>query len=126
MTNSTSVGSEGQEGFWEGFGQLAVILGPTTVLAGFLYYFGHVSTQAFYSHFGISVSVVDIAPTSLLLGSVDELFDPGSDSCRRGWGQGPGRSSRKALPIRSQAVVYSRTGLPLTGPGIESRSYPGR
>ena len=109
----------------ERIGQLAVILGPTTVLAGFLYYVGHVSTQDFYSHFSISVSVLDIAPTSLLPGSVDELFDPGSDSCRRGWGQGPGRSSRKALPIRSQAVVYSRTGLRLTGPGIGVTELPG-
>ena len=62
--------------FWDRLGQLAVILGPTTVLTGCLYYVGHVSTKAFYSYFGISVSALDIPTSAILLRSVEELFDP--------------------------------------------------
>lgn len=66
----------GSEAFWHRFGQLAVILGPTTVLTAFLYYIGHVSAKAYYGHFGIIPSTLDVSATSVLLRSVDDLFDP--------------------------------------------------
>ena len=68
--------AESQPSFWNRAGQLAVILGPTTVLTASLYYVGYVSTKAFYSYFGINVSALDISTSTILLRSVDEVFDP--------------------------------------------------
>lgn len=62
--------------FWDRVGQLTVVLGPTTVLTGWLYYVGYVSTDAFYAYFGVSLSSLDVSSTTFLLRSVDDLFDP--------------------------------------------------
>lgn len=76
VTIATGGLTPAQSDFWGRAGKLAVILGPTTVLTGFLYYVGHVSTRAFYAYFGVSLSALDIPTSTLLLRSVDELFDP--------------------------------------------------
>jgi len=75
MTEAAPAGLA-SEAFWQRFGQLIVVLGPTTVLTAFLYYVGYVSMRAFYAYFGVILSALDIPGSSVLLRSIDDLFDP--------------------------------------------------
>ncbi|WP_204325447.1 hypothetical protein, partial [Stenotrophomonas maltophilia] len=49
---------------------------PTTVLTALLYFYGYVSLKAYYSYFGISLSVLDLSTTDYLVRTPDTLFRP--------------------------------------------------
>jgi len=55
---------------------LAHLFGPTTILTALLYYYGYVSLKAYYSYFGISLSVLDLSPRDYLVRTPDTLFRP--------------------------------------------------
>jgi hypothetical protein len=55
---------------------IVTVIGPVGLLTGVLYYFGYVSARAFYSYFGISLSILDIPSNSYLLGDADTFFKP--------------------------------------------------
>ena len=52
------------------------ILAPAGLLTGILYYFGYVTARAFYSYFGINLSVLNFSTTSFLIRNADTLFRP--------------------------------------------------
>jgi hypothetical protein len=55
---------------------LVRLLGPTTLLSGLLYYYGYVSLRAYYSYFGINLSVLDLPPDAYVRRGPDTLFKP--------------------------------------------------
>jgi hypothetical protein len=68
---------EGEHGrFWRSATELLAIVGPTSLLTGILYYFGYVSTKAFYAYFGVSLSALNFSATNYLVRSVDTFFKP--------------------------------------------------
>lgn len=61
-----------------GSGVLAVIgtlVAPTAVVAGLLYYFGWVRTEAIFSYFGVDIRLIDYSPTDYILRSSNVLFN---------------------------------------------------
>jgi hypothetical protein len=56
--------------------EILALFGPITVLTALLYYFGYVSSAAFYSYFGINQAVLDLSPTQYLLNSTESIFRP--------------------------------------------------
>ena len=55
---------------------LVRLLGPTTLLSALLYYYGYVTLRSYYTYFGISLSVLDLAPADYVRRSPDTLFKP--------------------------------------------------
>ena len=52
------------------------LIGPATALTALLYYFGYVSSDAFYSYFGINQSVLELSTNQYLLRSTGSIFRP--------------------------------------------------
>ncbi|HET8658945.1 MAG TPA: hypothetical protein VFM55_08105 [Micromonosporaceae bacterium] len=76
MTDTTDPPAEAQSKRFAGVVQeLATLLGPLGVLTGILYYFGYASAKAYYTYFGISLSVLDLSTTDYLL-RADTFFRP--------------------------------------------------
>lgn len=61
---------------WRSTVDVLTVVGPIAVLTGLLYYFGYVSAKAFYSYFGVSLSVLDFSTTNYVVRSADTLFRP--------------------------------------------------
>lgn len=55
---------------------IVTVLGPVSLLTGILYYFGYVSARAYYSYFGVSLSILDLPADNYLLGDADTFFKP--------------------------------------------------
>jgi hypothetical protein len=55
---------------------LLAIAGPTGLLTGILYYFGYVSTKAYYAYFGVSLSALNLPTSSYLIDDADTFFKP--------------------------------------------------
>jgi hypothetical protein len=62
--------------FWRSVTEVLAVVGPTSLLTGILYYFGYVSTKAFYAYFGISLSALDFSSSNYLVRSTDTVFKP--------------------------------------------------
>jgi hypothetical protein len=56
--------------------EVLAVIGPTSLLTGILYYFGYVSTSAYYFYFGVSLSALDYSTANYLVNSADTLFKP--------------------------------------------------
>jgi hypothetical protein len=54
--------------------QLLSLLGPTTVLAALMYYFGWVRTRAFYAYFGVDVDSLGLSTSDYTLRSAEVLW----------------------------------------------------
>lgn len=54
----------------------AEILTPTGILIGLLYYFGYVTTYAWFQFFGLELSLVDLPQQAIVLQSVAALYLP--------------------------------------------------
>jgi hypothetical protein len=67
---------EGTSRFRRALLDVLAIIGPTSFLTGMLYYFGYVSTKAFYSYFGVSLSALDFSTANYLVGNADTFFKP--------------------------------------------------
>jgi hypothetical protein len=52
------------------------IAAPTGLLTGILYYFGYVSTKAYYAYFGISLSALNLPTSSYLIDDANTFFKP--------------------------------------------------
>jgi hypothetical protein len=52
------------------------VAAPTGVLTGILYYFGYVSTRAYYAYFGVSLSALDLPTSSYLISDAQTFFKP--------------------------------------------------
>ena len=52
------------------------VVAPTTVVTGLLFYFGQLHAYAFFWHFGVNFTVLDLTPTDYLVRSADGLFVP--------------------------------------------------
>jgi hypothetical protein len=52
------------------------IVTPTGLLTGILYYFGYVSTKAYYGYFGVSLSALNLSASSYLISNADTFFKP--------------------------------------------------
>ncbi|TWP50329.1 hypothetical protein FKR81_21795 [Lentzea tibetensis] len=61
---------------WRSLLDVLGVVGPAGVLTAIVYYFGYVSTRAFYAYFGVSVSALNFSPTTYLVRSVDIVFQP--------------------------------------------------
>jgi hypothetical protein len=67
---------DGRHRFWRSATEVLAIVGPTSLLTGILYYFGYVSTKAFYNYFGISLSALNFSASNYLVHSADTFFKP--------------------------------------------------
>jgi hypothetical protein len=52
------------------------LFGPIGIVASLFYYYGYVSTKAFYSHFGVNLGVSQFSTESYLVLAADTLFRP--------------------------------------------------
>jgi hypothetical protein len=52
------------------------VIAPTTVITALLLYFGQLHAYAFFWHFGVNFTVLDLTPTDFLVRSADGLFVP--------------------------------------------------
>jgi hypothetical protein len=66
----------GRSRFWRSARDVLAVAGPAGLLTGVLYYFGHVSANAYYSYFGVDLSALDISTTNYLVRSAETLFRP--------------------------------------------------
>lgn len=55
---------------------VGAVVAPTTVLTALLFYFGQLHAYAFFWHFGVNFTVLDLTPTDYLVRSADGLFVP--------------------------------------------------
>jgi hypothetical protein len=55
---------------------VGAVVAPTTVITGLLLYFGQLHAYAFFWHFGVNFTVLDLTPTDYLVRSADGLFVP--------------------------------------------------
>lgn len=55
---------------------LAEILTPTGILVGLLYYFGYVTTDAWFRYFGLELSHVELSQQAIVLQSIAALYLP--------------------------------------------------
>lgn len=62
--------------FWRSAADVLTIVAPTSLLTGVLYYFGYVSTKAFYAYFGVSLSALNLSASNYLVHSADTFFKP--------------------------------------------------
>ena len=55
---------------------VGAVAAPTTVVTALLFYFGQLHAYAFFWHFGVNFTVLDLTPTDYLVRSADGLFVP--------------------------------------------------
>lgn len=55
---------------------VGAVVAPTTVVTALLFYFGQLHAYAFFWHFGVNFTVLDLTPTDYLVRSADGLFVP--------------------------------------------------
>jgi len=68
MSNTPDTASQAQpKRFGQSLLDLATLIGPVGALTGLLYYFGYASAKAYYTYFGISLSVLDLSTTDYLV-----------------------------------------------------------
>jgi len=55
---------------------VGALAAPTTVVTALLFYFGQLHAYAFFWHFGVNFTVLDLTPADYLVRSADGLFVP--------------------------------------------------
>lgn len=111
---------------------LANVVAPTTVIVALLYYYGYVTTHAYFDYFGIDLEILRLGQRDLVLRSVAALYAPAVGCClllallwlARVLLLRTLRRTQRRRVVRVAAVATVGLGLVLVGRGLVGMLVP--